>query len=132
MKTLPNTLLSTVLLVGGALGGVGMRPPMPAAAARDHGTGGLPYLTPSYFPPSAFRLIGQLLLERLSPPRASACSTWWTSPDSSSRRGEGAPALTTGERCLRERSPPPARARTDRTRVGRTRRSGDQWRGEDQ
>jgi hypothetical protein len=52
--SLRNTLLSTVLLVGGTLGVIGLRPALPASAAGGYLTGGLPYLLPSHFPASAF------------------------------------------------------------------------------
>jgi hypothetical protein len=54
--SLRNTLLSTVLLVGGTLGVIGLRPTLPVSAAGGYQNSGLPYLLASHFPPSVFHL----------------------------------------------------------------------------
>lgn len=50
-----NAVLSTLVLVGGPLGTIGLRAPVPAAA-----DGGIPYALPSIIPPSPFRILARV------------------------------------------------------------------------
>jgi hypothetical protein len=54
--SLRHTLLSTVLLVSGTLGVIGLRPTLPVSAAGGYQTKGIPYLLPSHFPPQSSTL----------------------------------------------------------------------------